>query len=797
MMDNPNYIVPTAPPGTNNNQAASTAFVLANAGGGGSAVAFATISALAATAIPTPPAFVVVTDPLRGGVFAWNGSNLSAAVTADTGKAIYVAPTAAPSGASGAWVRQYSGPWNALWFGFVGDGVVNLISPPVFAQSQFTPARTLYDTTVVSGTDNFQAWINFHDLALYQESVNGPGINLFFPPGSYNYDYSKCGQALFGIRTLKISAYGCTFTNIYNSFVTGNNSFNAHPWPLTGIPLYTPASDKAAYLINQTTPGSLTFTVSTPADTANLSIGEWVMLGSLDIQYFGLPANLGQFEYVQIADINAGAGLVTVNEPIIYQHRTDFPDFSLTGGGTGGLQGRCGKARVWKTTVPGYAFFVTWDIDHTYEGMTVNLPPGFLGPGYYTPLTGRKITTRDWSGVAHSESVTQRVIHKSDHYWTSGEPDKLNAQISWDETVFEFGGGVQSSSNGRMHWYGCDINAGILNGAQYNEFLDCDIGPGSFNLAPVFGLSNGTTFDNCRLSGYLATLHEVIITDVASPVTIDGVNASFANGIITLVKGTIGFTLTQWGVVPGQQLGIQATGPGFAGDLGFGVVIRITEDATNIYIGTDLPYNALPAWATGMLYIFRAGTINFQNCSGSDQCRVATEANNEGLKYYNVKTYTFGGIFTTSGGLGGCAGELVAAKINVINPSPVSSDVFKLVIPTYNSASNFAADAGSGTVIQVNSGLKGKRVITQSMFFGKQGTDSITVGGTAVSVLPTTRVVGDNVQQQASSPGGTVYLTPLIKVHLYFSTGLTREITTSNFYKNGTDPILATTGLLL
>jgi hypothetical protein len=58
-----------------------------------------------------------------GGNFRWVSSDLSAAVTVDTQGGIYVAPSSAPTGASGAWVRHHSGAVNAEWFGAKGDGV--------------------------------------------------------------------------------------------------------------------------------------------------------------------------------------------------------------------------------------------------------------------------------------------------------------------------------------------------------------------------------------------------------------------------------------------------------------------------------------------------------------------------------------------------------------------------------------------------------------------------------------------------------------------------------------------------
>jgi hypothetical protein len=52
-----------------------------------------------------------------GGTFIWDSSDLSTEVTADTESGIYVAPTSDTTGASGAWVRQYSGDASILWFG--------------------------------------------------------------------------------------------------------------------------------------------------------------------------------------------------------------------------------------------------------------------------------------------------------------------------------------------------------------------------------------------------------------------------------------------------------------------------------------------------------------------------------------------------------------------------------------------------------------------------------------------------------------------------------------------------------
>lgn len=60
-----------------------------------------------------------------GGTWAWDSSDLSSEVTSDTLSGIYAAPTSDPTGASGAWVRQYEGVVNVKWFGATGNGTTN------------------------------------------------------------------------------------------------------------------------------------------------------------------------------------------------------------------------------------------------------------------------------------------------------------------------------------------------------------------------------------------------------------------------------------------------------------------------------------------------------------------------------------------------------------------------------------------------------------------------------------------------------------------------------------------------
>lgn len=84
----------------------------------GSATTLATRSAMMAA--PTGRASMLV-EPGHEGLFLFDASNRAADVAGDPRQGIYVAPSADPSGASGAWVRTFNGPIDPRWFGALLD----------------------------------------------------------------------------------------------------------------------------------------------------------------------------------------------------------------------------------------------------------------------------------------------------------------------------------------------------------------------------------------------------------------------------------------------------------------------------------------------------------------------------------------------------------------------------------------------------------------------------------------------------------------------------------------------------
>jgi len=66
-----------------------------------------------------------LTEGLRGGTFVYRAGNYTSLVTADPLQGIYVATTADPTGALGAWVRQVDEDIKPQWYGTLGNGTTD------------------------------------------------------------------------------------------------------------------------------------------------------------------------------------------------------------------------------------------------------------------------------------------------------------------------------------------------------------------------------------------------------------------------------------------------------------------------------------------------------------------------------------------------------------------------------------------------------------------------------------------------------------------------------------------------
>lgn len=162
----------TAPPAGTNNVFIRWGSVVETGGGGSSAPATASaVTSLAALrALPTPADGVpiIVATQYRttigdggDGSWEWVMGDRSADVAVDTAGGVWVAPTEAASGASGAWRRLHKGVANARWFGATGDAVRN-------------PS-----TGVWTGTDDTAA------LQVWEAVADRHDLKRYLPAGAY------------------------------------------------------------------------------------------------------------------------------------------------------------------------------------------------------------------------------------------------------------------------------------------------------------------------------------------------------------------------------------------------------------------------------------------------------------------------------------------------------------------------------------------------------------------------------------------------------------------------------------
>jgi len=79
--------------------------------------AASTRSQLADIELPVAGQSALLTESGREGMFVFDSADHSADVAGDSDQAIYVAPSSDPTGASGAWVRKFTGQVSPQWFG--------------------------------------------------------------------------------------------------------------------------------------------------------------------------------------------------------------------------------------------------------------------------------------------------------------------------------------------------------------------------------------------------------------------------------------------------------------------------------------------------------------------------------------------------------------------------------------------------------------------------------------------------------------------------------------------------------
>lgn len=693
------------------------------------------------------------------------------------------------------WVNESVMPDKRALFALLGLGVGLSVADRAFAQ---TPAVPLGSSGNGSGggggssgivsfsqfggvgdgvTDNSAAWNTFNAWARLQTT----GVCLYIAPGTYNFNGGLCYGFLLGIPQLAIFGYGVTLQNTYNG--TANFGYS-EPISPAAQPSLLIGSNPNIALIATTAVGQQSVTCLTPAQAGNFTVGGSAMIASLDIQYYGGPPNLDQFDFVTVTAVNASTGVVSFsNDYLRHIHRSDFAD--------GPNPNPCGKARIY----PLDSGTNPWNVQHIYYGLTINQAPQAASQQYST-FTGRNVALVDCTlgGISPScignFSATRCFFNSP----LGSEPDKLIDVCELTDCRAIGIVNFQSSSVNVVKLRGCNfVNFGA--GTAKNVIVDtCDIL--AFGDGQNYGLPRNCTIISSTIASYATPPSLAYVANQG--LTIDGTNVSYANGVFTITNAS-GLMTEGWNVVPGQQIYLNgsggATNPGFSGDRGAGTVISVQDSGSSVAITTTFAYATLasgtPSWFSGSVYINRRGTVRVYNSTGCDTVRQLSETTAFGYLPGQYYRYVYMGAGSQLTNLHG-AGEIFEIDVNVIQTSSFAG-TFEVACPSAPTYPGFINPYSFTMFFDLT--IVGKRTYTLAGLTNKQSTDTITLNGVAQNSLPAVWSTGLEGFFNFNPTSYQPYQLPVIELVIKFSTGSFARLIPA-YNDNASAVIAAVSGML-
>ncbi len=611
------------------------------------------------------------------------------------------------------------------------------------------------------GTDNAAAWSAFGNWARAHRG-DASAVTLTLEHGVYLYDMSQCWRALLNIPRLRLAGGGSILQNTYRSAASGHRVGASEPFFRAAYPRL---SKRDCALIETTREGERQIRLKDKEAIRLFAPSQWILIGSLDVQYFGFPPNMYQFEYLKIAGLEPETGLLHLAGPLRYRHADDFPD--------GPAPLPCGRARAWSlgTYDDAGAVIGDWDVEHSYTDLQIN--PPLDGSRAYTTLSGRALHTEDWRGCGFSESIAGQVSHSRPQLVTPGEPDKLVDELLYDGLVLR---GLQEGARGRLVF-----QSPIRNVVIRNAILASGLGLGQarnmtvshsqvsalYTDAPgTLGLAGSIRVESCRIGDFPQFRNR--LWDGSQTLKVDGQVVRYRDGAF-LVAGDLA-TVRKWQCAPGVSLNLLAD-CGYSGPVGDASIRAVTGLGDGLRIETSLPFTELPAWSTGEVCFFHQNRIEFVACDGAKTVRDASAFCQAGEAYYaglvididetrgrgrRKLDLAAGGLKRArlSGAKGGGARVSVAFQAFRAPPAPRGPD----------SQGELRIDFGGGPAD-----------VTRSGWIARGAGDTVHLAGRELSALPADRLLGPSfvVDTDVSGAGG---VTPASRsLELWFDIGPVRQ----------------------
>lgn len=311
---------------------------------------------------------------------------------------------------------------------------------------------TVYGTIGDNVTDNTSALMQFNAWAKNQDSLI---IAVFSNKGTYRYTNNTW---IYGIKNLIVNGNGSTFKNVCDVDDTFDYGFKtAAGFNIRNNAGVTP--DRVpAYFINTVSAGTDTVTFTTSAELSNISIGEYVCVGSHGNYPSGYPPSWKNFDYVKVIDKTSTT--LQFDRKLRYNYRSDDVYVSSID--------YSGKAAVYKIEAGS-----KWYISHTYNDCIFETINQSEKTADYVSAAGYSITFNRCTAYAWNPTEAGTVRLNSCIGLANNEFDKLVENVEATDCTFKtIGNGVSVE---RAKFKNCIIGAFDLFSAKSIEILDSRI----------------------------------------------------------------------------------------------------------------------------------------------------------------------------------------------------------------------------------------------------------------------------------------------------------------------------------
>lgn len=430
-------------------------------------------------------------------------------------------------------------------------------------------------------TDDSGAFNAFNAMATGDVGL----VTLNIPAGTYLF--SNFSNFAVGIKQLLVIGAGSATTSLKSNIV-GDPAYS-----LGGAGQFQNNTHSAR--LSTVSAGSTSVQLLTVGQTSLFTVGQYALITGYDLQGFwnapfGYPTNPHFFEYVLVSNINAGTGVITFSAPLRNTYKSTWPNYNS---GNASEVDNGGPATL-------YALPTSWDTEVEYRGIK------FDNPDWTTRAKGRSVTYTNCSfngqlGPIPSENKIWSAIG-CDLSTCVMEVDKLIEEMTFSgTTIYEID--FQSSSTDLCTLESSTVTH-IVQGTP-KRFVANNSTIASLKVGCyAYGRSDSINCTDCTISAF-------DIQGLIRPILGSWV---MSGGIITIPNSDSNGTNENQGrwAVPGTNVmwrGSQTSQTLFK-------IIDVTQDATNIYIQTNLS-NGFPATAgLGSVLVHPAPAFTFTNCTG-------------------------------------------------------------------------------------------------------------------------------------------------------------------------------------